>query len=475
MISAAQWLTSLSVIAFGALECHGSAIHHHAPFSNTSSSCDISSTGSTYTQTTETSSTKYITSSEDMTTSTSVFTTSSTKPSGSDCSNSTLVYPTTKTTSYSTITSVVVTTSRSTRTTTTSITPTTITTTTIPSTITSIVTYPVTTHTTQTVIDECPTTCSIYAGTVNLFFWPTDNDYIYPSTYVDASLDYTLEASTSPSVYMLVDVIYGTNSLGIVGPSATSKIFPLDLDEVSTIVGGTVTEQLSLSDLGTDCPQSEPPSVIATLSDSRCDPILAAPDEVKSWAWPCNACGRFGLFDPPYAIPTLTGGLIGPTTTTTATVATSAATGATPTAVTTTQVIVTSAATATTSAAGATDTTSEVISLGPSGIVIIAYYSGTSFTTTIPTAASTVVYDGQTLTLGGDAATLPTIDASLTASIASTTSAAATSGSGPSSSTDNDPTTTSTPSAIATAEAPRAMVRSAWLFMSVFILACVLL
>ncbi|ETS73913.1 hypothetical protein PFICI_13779 [Pestalotiopsis fici W106-1] len=259
--------------------------------------------------------------------------------------------------------------------------------------------------------------------------------------------------STSPSVYMLVDVIYGTNSLGVVGPSATSKIFPLDLDEVSTIVGGTATEQLSLSDLGTDCPQTAAPSVIATLSDSRCDPILAAPDEVKSWAWPCNACGRFGLFDPPYAIPTLTGGLIETTATTTATAATSAATGATPTAVTTTQVVVTPVTT-TTSAVEAADTTSEVISLGPSGIVIIAYYSGTALTTTIPTAASTVVYDGQTLTLGGDAKTLTTIDASITASTASTVT---TSESGASSSTDNDPTTTSTPSAVATADAPRAL------------------
>ncbi|KAK6208106.1 hypothetical protein LQW54_007153 [Pestalotiopsis sp. IQ-011] len=284
-------------------------------------------------------------------------------------------------------------------------------------------TYSLTSFTTQTVIDTCPTTCSITAGTVNLFFWPTSNDYIYPSTYVDASLDYTF---TSPSVYMLVDFIYGTNSQGIVGPSATSKIFALDLDEVSTIVGGTATEQLTLNDLGTDCPQSVDPTAIATLTDSRCDPILAAPSEVKSWAWPCNACGRFGLFDPPYAIPTITGGLIDTTTTTagaaTSTTTTAAATGAAPTttAATTTHVAVTT----TTSAAGAADTTSEVISLGPSGIVIVAYYSGTSFTTTIPTAASTVVYDGQTLTLGGDAATLPTVDASLTASTASASASA---------------------------------------------------
>lgn len=332
------------------------------------------------------------------------------------------------------------------------------------------------------------------AGTVNLFFWPTGNDFIYPSTYVDTSLDYTF---TSPSVYMLVDFIYGTNSQGIVGPSATSKIFALDLDEVSTIVGGTATEQLTLNDLGTDCPQSVDPTAIATLTDSRCDPILAAPSEVKSWAWPCNACGRFGLFDPPYAIPTITGGLIDTTTTAAATVTTTtaAATGAAPTttAATTTQVAVTT----TTSAAGAAGTSSEVISLGPSGIVIVAYYSGTSFTTTIPTAASTVVYDGQTLTLGGDAATLPTVDASLTASTASastesasasgssasvssasvssasvssasesSSSGASSTGADASTTTAGDPSTTSAP---ATGSAPRNALGFACLIMSVLV------
>jgi hypothetical protein len=88
----------------------------------------------------------------------------------------------------------------------------------------------------------------------------------------------------------------------------------LSLDEVSTIYDGSLTRQLTLSDLGTDCPQTAAPSAIATMVDSRCDPILAAPKQVSSWAYPCNACGRFGLFDPPYAVPTLTGGLVSTTT-----------------------------------------------------------------------------------------------------------------------------------------------------------------
>ena len=110
------------------------------------------------------------------------------------------------------------------------------------------------------------------------------------------------------------------------GPSTTSWILKLDLTEVSTIVGGTATQQLTLADLGTDCPQTADPTAIATLVDRACDPILAAPKQVSSWAYPCNACGRLGLFDPPYAVPPVTGGLLGtttvvttPTTTTTVT------------------------------------------------------------------------------------------------------------------------------------------------------------
>lgn len=124
--------------------------------------------------------------------------------------------------------------------------------------------------------------------------------------------------SVSPSVYMLIPWASGTNSKGqYVGPSTTNWILGLDLDEVSTIAdgpSGSLTRQLQLSDLGTRCPQSMDPTAIATLNDSECAPILAAPSTVSSWAYPCNACGRFGLFDPPYAVPTITG-LIEPSTT----------------------------------------------------------------------------------------------------------------------------------------------------------------
>lgn len=120
--------------------------------------------------------------------------------------------------------------------------------------------------------------------------------------------------SVSPSVYVYIPTARGTNSFGPAGPSTTGWMLPLDLSEVSTIVDGSITRQLTLSDLGTDCPQTANPTAIATMVDSRCDPILAAPKQVSSWAYPCNACGHFGLFDPPYAFPPVTGGLIEPTT-----------------------------------------------------------------------------------------------------------------------------------------------------------------
>ncbi|KAH8658135.1 hypothetical protein BX600DRAFT_439305 [Xylariales sp. PMI_506] len=186
----------------------------------------------------------------------------------------------------------------------------------------------------------CPTTCSVSAGTVELFFWPTDNTFTYPSTYVDTALDYTF---TSPSVYMMINTIYGYNSAGRVGPSATSIIFALDLDEVSTIVTDSgATRQLTLNDLGTDCPTTADASVIATtIAGGPCDPILVAPTPVKSWASPCGACSNFGLFDPPYAIPTITGGVFATTTTEVETTTTS-------TSVSTTAVSVASTTSATT-------------------------------------------------------------------------------------------------------------------------------
>ncbi|OTB00871.1 hypothetical protein M426DRAFT_15096 [Hypoxylon sp. CI-4A] len=288
----------------------------------------------------------------------------------------------------------------------------------------TITTVPTPTHSTTAppVFNSCPTTCSIHAGTVNLFFWPTNNDYSYPSTYVDTALDYTF---TSPSVYMVINTIYGYNSLGREGPAASSPVFALNLDEVSTIVPGEqATRQLTLSDLGTDCPQSIDASAIATLSpDGRCDPSLVAPNVVKSWALPCNACGRFGLFDPPYAIPALSGGLVPTTaittpeqeTTASSTTTVPAATSPTSTVATTTPTAssVSTASTSTPESTTAEDTTTggSTSTLGSTTTEGSTTAEGSTSAPISPSETSTVITSGSTtVSSSGGAAptTVPT-------------------------------------------------------------------
>ncbi|KAK9771686.1 hypothetical protein SCAR479_11615 [Seiridium cardinale] len=441
MLSTPRLWAPMGVLILGVKEAYGSAIHYNAPYCNTSSTITtVASIPPSYVPSPATSVKQHNSSSISVVTTTVPTTIVSYTASAPHYSNATISTTTTRVISYTTtaVTTDSVTTSVTVPTTTTNVisyTTTAVTTdsvttsvtvpttTTVPTTITSFATFTITPTPTSSVYVECPTTCSISAGTVNLFFWPTNNDYSYPSTYVDTALDYTF---TSPSVYMVINSIFGYNSLGLAGPSATNAIFALDLDEVSTIVPGvSATRQLTLNDLGTDCPQSAEPSAILTMTDAHCDPTLVAPDVVKSWASPCNACGKFGLFDPPYAIPTIPGGLLGTTatavestTTEATTAATSAATGATATATATATTTPTTTATTTTPVVASTPTTAAestaagttgVMSLGPSGIVVVYYYSGTAVTTTVPATGSTAVVDGQTITSGGAAVTLTSV------------------------------------------------------------------
>ncbi|KAK4443483.1 hypothetical protein QBC34DRAFT_443336 [Podospora aff. communis PSN243] len=228
---------------------------------------------------------------------------------------------TTVTTTGTAATTVTTTGTAPTTVTTTGTVATTVTTTgTVPTTVTTTDTVPatITTFTTQvqtifsTTYDPCPKSCSISADTVSVYFWPTNRPYTYPTTHVDEKMGYTF---TSPSVYLFIPTARGINTAGQpAGPSTASWMLPLDLYQVSTIAPGNITRQLTLADLGTDCPKTVDPTAIATL-DAACNPVLAAPTPVRSWAYPCNACGRFGLFDPPYAVPTLPGNLVVPTTT----------------------------------------------------------------------------------------------------------------------------------------------------------------
>ncbi|KAJ5966405.1 hypothetical protein N7481_013119 [Penicillium waksmanii] len=53
-------------------------------------------------------------------------------------------------------------------------------------------TYEQSSITTSPPPNPCPTSCKVSAGTVNLFYWPTNQPYDYPTTYFDEHLDYTL-------------------------------------------------------------------------------------------------------------------------------------------------------------------------------------------------------------------------------------------------------------------------------------------
>ncbi|RMJ16078.1 hypothetical protein CDV36_004238 [Fusarium kuroshium] len=161
--------------------------------------------------------------------------------------------------------------------------------------------------------------CSMYAGTVDLIYWPTTGNHSYPSTFIDTETDYTFY---SPSVYMIVNTLYGWNECGPLGPSTSRAIFGFDLDQVSTLVPYSnsqdtttrrETRQLYLSDLGIDCDGNYNRSHLATQiapvkdDDTRCNPFLAVPIEAKRWGYPYwKHCGiknnKFGLFDPPYAV-----------------------------------------------------------------------------------------------------------------------------------------------------------------------------
>ncbi|KAF4993523.1 hypothetical protein FGRMN_6452 [Fusarium graminum] len=163
--------------------------------------------------------------------------------------------------------------------------------------------------------------CSMYVGTVDLVFWPTIGNHSYPSTYRDTVSDYTF---TSPSVYMIINTMYAENPCGPLGPSAGREIFAFDLTEVSTLVPYAddtasmqrATRQLYLSDLDTHCTRSFNRTELATQKrptkddDSRCNPFLTVPKKFKEYGYPYWLhCGirnnKFGVFDPPYAIPAL--------------------------------------------------------------------------------------------------------------------------------------------------------------------------
>ncbi|KAH7127908.1 hypothetical protein B0J13DRAFT_611490 [Dactylonectria estremocensis] len=162
--------------------------------------------------------------------------------------------------------------------------------------------------------------CSVYAGHVELVFWPTNGNFVYPATFTDSVEDYTY---TSPSVYMIVKTLYGRNACGYLGPSTTRAIFDFDLEQISTLVpyfdttatSRRSTRQLHLSDLVIGCSSTYDVSTLTTIAnpvkedDTRCNPSIVMPRKIKEFGYPYWLhCGvhdfKSGMFDPPYAIPT---------------------------------------------------------------------------------------------------------------------------------------------------------------------------
>ncbi|CAK7244477.1 MAG: hypothetical protein STHCBS139747_006018 [Sporothrix thermara] len=287
---------------------------------------------------------------------------------------------------------------------------------------------------------------------------------------------------------MVIDTLYGNNPCGPLGPTATSAIFAFDLTDVSTLVpymDATATtrrstRQLYLSDLGVDCSTSFDESSLRSQTHptkdvaNRCNPSLVIPIEIKRYGYPYwKHCGnhgnKFGLFDPPYAISTVDGGLLGPSSPApvstpfpTTPAPTSAPAGPATTANTSpeapgtttipeapgTTVLHSNPSTVLPSPAGAASSNSiyypppppedsytkdyetstvpaQVASLGPDGLVVINEGGSTTSTYVVPAMgtpgygsgsgsgsgiasqhATVAVYQGQTLTVGGAAITV---------------------------------------------------------------------
>ncbi|KAH8680373.1 hypothetical protein BGZ61DRAFT_551219 [Ilyonectria robusta] len=186
-----------------------------------------------------------------------------------------------------------------------------------------------------------PNNCSYYNATEQRTLWNQPWCSVYAGN-----------VDTSPSVYIIVSTLYGKNACGTLGPTASRAIFGFDLDEVSTIVPyfdttatyRRSTRQLYLSDLVTDCEASYDISTLTTMrhpikeDDTRCNPSIVMPMAIKSYGNPYwMHCGvnnfKYGLFDPPYAIPTVDGLLVTTAAASTTEEPAAAATSADPAAV----------------------------------------------------------------------------------------------------------------------------------------------
>ncbi|TAQ90994.1 hypothetical protein B7494_g726 [Chlorociboria aeruginascens] len=152
---------------------------------------------------------------------------------------------------------------------------------------------------------------------------------------------------------MAVNTINARNDCGALGPTYVNAVVSMDLADVSTLqpyANSAATtrmgtpQQLTLSDLATDCPKSSDISTNGAINNyhpiddtfNRCNPRLQIPVQIKRLGYPYwKHCSNddyvFGIYDPPGAVPPATN-LI-PTTTPTVVTATYEPPSTVPTAV----------------------------------------------------------------------------------------------------------------------------------------------
>ena len=140
---------------------------------------------------------------------------------------------------------------------------------------------------------------------------------------------------TSPSIYLILKTVDAINDCGRLGPTFTNRVMAMDPSSVRTLrlyenesatsMIGT-PEVLDLDDIATDCGHAQfqgditdgpnwTKHPLASDSFNRCSPRIEWPPEIQSLGrkyWEhCGIPGtKYGLFDPPGAVPPVTGGLL---------------------------------------------------------------------------------------------------------------------------------------------------------------------
>ncbi|KIN07269.1 hypothetical protein OIDMADRAFT_47172 [Oidiodendron maius Zn] len=170
--------------------------------------------------------------------------------------------------------------------------------------------------------------CTMHLGVVEISYFPQNSaNATYPSTWYNPEWSVTM---TSPSLYMLVETAWGNNQCGTLGPTFSNKVVSMPISHALTMQpyanSAAVSRMgpprpLTLNDLaGCSTLPSNLWSLIPAImtlhpiEDSfyRCNPHFVVPPEVWAIGGPYwKNCAHFndevGIFDPPGAVPTVSG------------------------------------------------------------------------------------------------------------------------------------------------------------------------